>query len=75
MPCNVEVPVFVVVRKVVVASHPDIAGNEDPDGVVHLSRFEVVVQEEEHLQGPYVSDLVQEHPQPGQPCPASACCS
>ena len=46
---NAVVPRLVVVGEVAKARHPDVAGDEDTDCVVELTRLKVVVQQEQHL--------------------------
>ena len=46
-----EVGGLVVIGEVPEACHPDVAGNEDADGVVGLARIKVMVEQEQHLIG------------------------
>lgn len=49
IPRKGKVACLVVVGEVAKASHPHIAGNEHPDGIVHFFGLKVVVQQKEHL--------------------------
>lgn len=49
IPWKGEVACLVVVGEVAEASHPDIAGDKHPDGIVHFFGLKVVVQQKEHL--------------------------
>lgn len=45
-----KIACFVVVGEVAKASHPDIACNEDSDGIVHLLGLKIMVQQKQDLQ-------------------------
>ena len=56
-PDAAEIIGLVVVQVVAEARHPHVGGDEDADGVVHLCRVEVVVQQEKHLHGPGLAEV------------------
>ena len=49
IPRKSKVACLVVVGEVAKASHPDVAGNEHPDCIVHFFGLKIVVQQKEHL--------------------------